>query len=255
MDVDASLRIRANKCLDLFQEVAFAHSEDVGASFDWLNSKNLGWVITIWKMQVMDLPRSGQQISLKTSTGPLGRIQAARQFWARDEEGQDLFVAQSLWVLMNKETRKPSRLPKDLMAKYGDDKTAPILTRDDFKEPELRPAELFKQRKIATTRRDMDSNRHINNVAYVTWAMDDITDEIYESKLKGLDVRYHTEAKPGMNILAATYISESKGEDGKKNWQVTTRFLDMDAPVCQTWPSEEDSKVPYFAKVSSFWSE
>lgn len=255
MDVDSNLTLRANRCLDLLQEIAFAHSEDVGASFQWLEAQDLGWVITVWQMQINRLPKAGEKMELKTSTAPLGRIQAARHFWAKDEQGAELFSAQSLWVLMNKTSRRPSRMPKDLFEKYGEDKSAPLLTRGDFDEPDLQKAELFKNRQFFASRRDVDSNKHINNVAYLTWSFDDLPEEIYASRLTGLDVRYHTEAKPGTEIKACTYVNESYAEDGSRLWQVTSRFLPVDARVPDFWPKEEEVRAPYYAKVTSFWAD
>lgn len=255
MDVDANLKLRANRCLDLFQEVGFAHSEASEASISWLASKDLGWVITSWQVHIEHLPKPGEKISVTTYANPIGRIQAGRRFVAEDEDGKVLFSAKTLWVLMNKTQRKPSRLPKEVFAEYKEDESSTPLTRKDCDEPELRNANLIKTRNFHTTRRDVDSNNHINNVAYLTWAIDDVPDEIYENLLTDMDIRYHTEATPGTEIKACTYTSADTAEDGSKTWEVTTRFLPADANVSEVWPNEEERRAPYFAKVTTFWTE
>lgn len=88
------------------------------------------------------------------------------------------------------------------------------------------------------TRKDIDTNGHVNNTVYVDWAIDRVPEGIYEDyKLQEIAVSYKKECKKDVKIKVISNIKEI--DDNKK--LITSKIV-----------NDEDAKILY-CKVSTIW--
>ena len=66
---------------------------------------------------------------------------------------------------------------------------------ETFKQPPLDLYQEISKIDHLVTRRDIDANNHTNNIAYISWALDDLPDNVYlEMNIKDLKAEYKREA-------------------------------------------------------------
>lgn len=91
--------------------------------------------------------------------------------------------ARSTWVTINTETRKPAKIPAEVKQRFRQlaHEGHTIPTKETRRKlPEfVWPAQLTAPSQLGR-RSDMDPNGHINNVAYLAWAMEVIPQATYE---------------------------------------------------------------------------
>jgi len=152
-----------------------------------------------YHIKVVRYPVHGQRIEV--STWPSGKkgIFALRDFEVSDEEGHPMLAATTSWVLIDLDSKQPVRLndfvPDDLtFHKRAIEDVFPTLPELEKVEHELTLPVLVK---------DLDFNRHVNNVVYIQWALEAAPPEILGS-LRPLDVEasYRAEAFYGDRIVS-----------------------------------------------------
>ena len=240
-DIEKNNCMKPAKVVDRFQSLAMAHSNDIGYDLNWFDRENMGWILLYWHVQMRRLPEEGEKLKISTWTLPYKRAQAQRDFDAVDEKGEQILYAASRWVLMNTIKRRPAKMPDEFFDAYVYDDCRP-LSDENFEMPVPDEENLTQKREIIMTRRDTDTNGHANNLVYVEWAFDDVSDELYE-KGTAVDLRvmYKKECRRGSTIVSYLYVTELEDEGGKKQVRTDSVFLDPENP-----------KKPY-AQVSTVW--
>lgn len=104
--------------LDLFQDCATMHTEDVGFPMDWFIENKQGWFVTSYQIKNYRLPRHGEIVSVKTFPVKVKGFMGYRLFTLEDMDGNILSESYSEWVHMDLKEVKPMRVPKDMMDAY-----------------------------------------------------------------------------------------------------------------------------------------
>ncbi|CAK9154426.1 unnamed protein product [Ilex paraguariensis] len=128
------------------QETALNHVKSAGLLGDGFGStpemckRNLIWVVTKMHLVVDRYPTWGDVVQVDTWVAASGKNGMRRDWLLRDcKTGDILTRASSLWVMMNKETRKLSKIPDEVRAEIGiyfvD--SPPVVDEDGRKLPKL----------------------------------------------------------------------------------------------------------------------
>lgn len=235
--IDDSRSMTATAMLSALQEMAVTHSDHLGYSMDYLTERRKGWAVINWHLVIHRMPKRGEEITLQTWSDSCRRLQATRSFYVLDEVGEKLVDASSRWVYMDFDTRKPSSVTQEMIDKYYSGK-APAIENEKFflpRESEI-TGTVVSNRAIVVTRRDTDTNHHVNNVKYLEWAMDDVPDEIYDGmNVQDVRIVYRKECVRGDVVNLKTYVAE--GENGR---EVSTFMTDDQGTL--------------FSEVVTFWA-
>ena len=154
--------------LHLCQEMAEEHADLHDMGFGWAVRNHKIWVETQGNYELFRRPAWKETISLRTNTGQASPLQARRFVEMTDKDGNVLARADLMWVLIDITTRRPFPLKRMEFA-FKDIECPPITTA--LKCPEWSEAPLCRVSHTAA-RRDVDFNGHINNSAYLIWALD-----------------------------------------------------------------------------------
>ncbi|XP_072980644.1 palmitoyl-acyl carrier protein thioesterase, chloroplastic-like [Typha angustifolia] len=210
------------------QETALNHVRSAGLLGDGfgatpeMSKRNLIWVVSKMQVLVEHYPSWGDFVEVDTWVGPSGKNGMRRDWHIRDySSGQTILKATSMWVMMNKLTRKLAKMPEEVRAEIGPYfmEHSAILEEDSRKLPKLL-SKLGKKldsdstahyvRKGLTPRwSDLDVNQHVNNVKYIGWILESAPISILEKyELASMTLEYRRECGRDSVLQSLTAVSD-----------------------------------------------
>ncbi|KAL4398463.1 hypothetical protein AHAS_Ahas01G0294400 [Arachis hypogaea] len=200
------------------QETALNHVKTAGLLGDGFGStpemckKNLIWVVTRMQVVVDRYPTWGDVVQVDTWVSASGKNGMRRDWLLRDcKTGEILTRASSVWVMMNKLTRRLSKIPEEVRAEIASYfvNSAPILEEDNRKLSKLDDNTADYIRTGLSPRwNDLDVNQHVNNVKYIGWILESAPQPILEShELSAMTLEYRRECGRDSVLQSLTAVS------------------------------------------------
>lgn len=194
--VDCHGQLKRSMILHLAQEVAGNHFDRLAMDYDSLALRGLFWAITRHRVQVTRLPLRGETIRLETWPMPATRVAYPRSMVAYDAQGNELFRAITLWVLMDIENRAMVLPGKSGISVPG------TLRGGELDAPGglvAKPLNSSRPRTVAYS--DLDRNGHMNNCRYMDWICDLLPSAFHaQHPLKEFTICYLSEAREGQEL-------------------------------------------------------
>lgn len=208
--------LKVASLIDYLQDCSTFQSESMGIGIDYATKTGLAWLLSAWEIEVLGLPRLGDEIRVGTWATGFKGLRASRNFTicdAADEKGEHPLVrAASSWFMFDTNIGRPVRAPKEEIDPYLNaaktDGDAPLdlppvphVLRVEGDGTPATP--------VVVTAAHLDTNHHVNNAQYVSLALGALselegTDEWSRSAegapLHWLDVHYSQAAKLGVTI-------------------------------------------------------
>jgi len=192
------------------QEASLFHTYSIDGAFDYYDEMNWVWILTHWQVEIAGYPKVGDKINISTWPVQFKSYFGERGFEAVDAEGKTLLAANSNWILLDRSSLKPIRPTEYICEKYGE--CFPFLLKKDFSLPKPGGFTPFSEHSYTTTRRDIDTNNHVNNVKYLEWVYCHIPDYIYHNyRAVSLKVTYKKETLLGED-LEIKLLTRQNGE-------------------------------------------
>ena len=190
-DVDRFGRLKPSLLLFFAQDVAGQHCGELSLTYEELAQKRLFWAVIRHRVQITRWPQRGETITVETWPMPTTRSAYPRSTVAYDANGNEVFRAISLWVLMNLDTRAMILPGKSGVEVSG------LLTGTELAPPAsaaLAPYTNASQRRVAFT--DLDRNGHMNNCRYLDWVWDLLPSDFHrEHPAREFTICYQSEAR------------------------------------------------------------
>lgn len=232
-DCDPCNRMKPSTILSIMQEVAGAHC--AGTHLDWgaLAERGYFFAITRQHIQITRLPRHRETITVETWPAPATRVAFPRNTICYDAQGNELFRAMSLWVLMDMNTRAmvvpgKSGIVIPSLVRGGE------LAVPGSLAPKMFSASMDRQVRYS----ELDRNGHMNNCRYMDWVMDLLPSNFHrERPVCDFTICYLTEAWEGENVELHYELS------GEGQFQVE---------ACRRDPEDPDKSHRVFAARVSF---
>ncbi|MBN1891720.1 MAG: hypothetical protein JW780_02985 [Clostridiales bacterium] len=108
-DVDCRDQMHLHSLLGVLQESAARNAEDFGWGASTMDRKNAAWVILRMSVRMKRRPRIGESISVETWSRGYKRLYYFREFLIYDEDSNLIGKATSMWIAIDKTTRRPLR--------------------------------------------------------------------------------------------------------------------------------------------------
>lgn len=201
-------RVKLGSLLNYFQQAASEHAEKLGASVLVLISKNLTWVLSRYHIEIFRYPLWKESFQMTTWPSVQRGLFALREFEARDQQKNLLAVATTSWMLLDINTKKPVPLA-DHLPEYPRDPRRAIA---DAFNPLPRAGRMDLELPFRVQRRDLDWNRHVNNVVYIEWAVEtaplDILENFHPAEI---EVDFRAEAFVGETVLSRAEVVSLEG--------------------------------------------
>lgn len=198
---------KPSSILETMQETAGEHSASFGLDRRTMDGMGVAWVLSRTKVEMKRLPRTGETILIETYPTAARHLFFPRSHVFRDEKGEEIGTANSLWVLMDLQTRRIvkdervcSLVPDNLHLKPACGMPATVRAA----EGEVRRESV----KVQFT--DLDLNHHVNNTKYLDWCMNALgLEQLEESCLTAFDVNYEAEIRPGSLICTELNLQDN----------------------------------------------
>ena len=203
-DVDRFGKLTPARILFYAQDTAGQHCERLALNYDALAEKRLFWAVLRHGVQVNRYPMRGETITVETWPMPTTRSAYPRSTVAYDAQGNEVFRAISLWVLMHMDSRTMILPGKSGVAVNG------MLRGSELAVPgsmALMHSVNSQNRQVRFT--DLDRNGHMNNCRYLQWIADLLPSRFHqENTPKEFSVCYFSEAREGQDISLQWSLSE-----------------------------------------------
>jgi len=215
-DIDMENRLTLKGMLRLMQEAANRHSDEVGYGVNNIESTDYSWVLYQQHCRLYRRPCWNTELTLRTwSRGADGMI-CLRDFEALDGEGGLVAAATSGWLLVQASTQRMARIPQGMLEQYG------TVERAVLDEPLHRLKMLSaapKTWEYTVQRRDIDINRHVNNLCYLDYALEALPEGYGEESFNDVNIMYKKASFAGDRIACfagwrdgdGTAVSEPAG--------------------------------------------
>ncbi|KAA8535014.1 hypothetical protein F0562_030017 [Nyssa sinensis] len=202
------------------QESALNHVKSAGLWGDGFGStpemckKNLIWVVTKMQVKVDRYPTWGDVVQVDTQVAQSGKNGMRRDWLVRDYKTGDILTrASSVWVMMNKETRRLSKMPDEVREEIGPYfvDSPPVVDEDSRKLPKLDDSTAdYIRTGLSPKWSDLDINQHVNNVKYIGWILESAPLPILEShELSSMTLEYRKECGRDSVLQSLTAVSGS----------------------------------------------
>jgi medium-chain acyl-[acyl-carrier-protein] hydrolase len=182
-------------------ETGSRHSASVGFDLDYFIKAQKGWAIMRWDAEFYSFPKWNETVAASTWPTLFKGFVAERAYGITALDGTPVMSAHSVWILMDLQKRKAARPDKEHVEKYLPI-YPPALTADfNFADVNDGGHTLLSSRAHTIKRTDIDSNGHVNNLRYISWAFDSTEAE----RIKRLKVSYKKECTLGERVIIETY--------------------------------------------------
>ncbi|CAK8563336.1 unnamed protein product [Lathyrus sativus] len=235
-EIGADRTASIDTIMNHLQETALNHVKIVGLLGDGFGStpemckKNLIWVVARMQVVVDRYPTWGDVVHVETWVSASGKNGMRRDWLLRDyNTGEVLTRASSVWVMMNKHTRKLSKIPEEVREEIGSFfvESAPILEEDDKKLTKLDDSTADHIRSGLSPRwSDLDVNQHVNNVKYIGWILESAPQAILEShELCGMTMEYRRECGKDSVLQSLTAVSDANAGNLAQSGHIECKHL------------------------------
>ncbi|MBO5884799.1 MAG: hypothetical protein J6Q51_03285 [Clostridia bacterium] len=173
---DKNDRLTTKSILSIFQDVASIHAEDIGVGYMTMLNKNMLWVLSRIKFDVIKMPEPNQTVIVETWPQPKGKIDFDRDMKILDKNGDVLIIATSKWCIIDTQTRTLQRtenvnyLGSCCLEKNYEEKFGKIIL------PTQQP---IKQQTHTVRFCDLDHNLHMNNTSYANLILNVLQDKLF----------------------------------------------------------------------------
>lgn len=213
-DVDIKGNATNRALMTMMEDIGGLHSDSVGYGLDSVERTGQAWVVLDWKIEIIKRPHYRDEITAYTWSRNHNIACAYRDFELFDTQGEKLARATSRWVLIDIVKRRPLRLTQELIEKYQGEPQSQAF--EEELENMSYPKDFFdtenavKQR-YTVLRRDIDSNMHMHNLAYLDAAGELLPQQIYEEGEKNhIRISYKKEILYGEEITGVYIQHEDR---------------------------------------------
>ncbi len=175
-ETDESGRLTVTGMINYMQDCSTFHSEDVGVGVGYLGRSRKIWLLSSWQIVIKRYPKLGDRLEIGTWHNDFKGIYGYRNFVIRDEAGEDLVQAASVWFLYDLEKEQPARVTGEDTDPYGEPGARLELGKIPRKIPV--PAEYETMDAVVVSRHHLDTNHHVNNAQYVDMAREAVPGEV-----------------------------------------------------------------------------
>lgn len=194
LDVDENNQLSDKGILRMLQEIACIHSDICGFGVNDTQKTGLAWVILNWKLRVFSRPCWNTHLNIKTWSSNHKHISFYRDFEITDNNNNLVAVATSKWVLLDLKNKSFAKMPPELEKIYT------IVDKHVFNEPLhekiVEPENSIFVKEYVVSKRDLDTNHHVNNLNYLDFAYEALPGNI-TNHFTDTEIMYKAEAKYG----------------------------------------------------------
>ena len=212
--VDFQLRIKLSSLIDLILTASGYNADANGFGLRQLYELGGTWVLSRLAVEMVYFPKQYEKITIETWVEEVHTANTIRNFSIKNEKGEVIGKAISVWVMINLKTRRPMEMKLlEGIENYIVAENSGIDKPVKLDAVDSEPVDDF-----FVKYSDIDINQHVNTVHYLDWMVNCFTlDEHKTHSIKRLDVNFMNE------ILYNDHIQLFKEETVPKDYRFDIR--------------------------------
>lgn len=182
-EVNSGKKLTLSALLDYLQDCCSFQGEDLGIGIEYLEKECVAWVLSSWEIEIVRYPQLGEHIVVGTWPYEFKGFYGMRNFIIKDEHGEVLAKANSVWVFMDTKRMRPTRISEHVIESYRDKMEEPLA--GDWGARKLTAPEKCEGKKpMQVAHCHIDTNRHMNNAKYVQVAEEYLPEQFTVGRLR-----------------------------------------------------------------------
>ena len=165
-EVDSNRVLKLAALTDYLQDCCTFQTEEMGVGMDYLKDFHGGWVLSSWEIVIKELPKLCDVIRVGTFPYDFKGFYGLRNFSVENEASRQIVFANSVWVYMNTETKRPDRVPESVLAAYHEKEEEPISFEWSDRKIKVE-GEGVAFNSVEVSHYFIDTNCHMNNGKYI----------------------------------------------------------------------------------------
>lgn len=110
-EVDSERHLTLPAVMDYLQDCCTFQSEDMNIGVEYLAEQKQAWVLSSWEIKIRRYPVMGEKICVETWPYAFKGFYGYRNFRITNGQGEELVLANSVWVYMDMERDAPDAHP------------------------------------------------------------------------------------------------------------------------------------------------
>ncbi len=226
-------RVSIQSIVNYLLESASNHAAHMDVSVRQLFEMNLTWVQSRFHVRMYEYPRWPETVRVETWPAVKDSFYAIRDYRLLDSRGKEIGVASSSWMMIDFKLRKPVALPA-IVDNLENKEAGRSLDEPFGRLPVVEAPE--NERTFFVRQSDLDVNRHVYSVHYVSWGLETIPPEVWKTHgLSDLEINFRAESVFGDRIISQNQIEEEdenlvvihqlrREQDGKELTRIRTTW-------------------------------
>ena len=182
--VDCEGKLSISNLVHCFQDATNFQTESLDFDQEYYRQNGCAWIMIFWQIKIIKRPIYNEEIEVGTFPYSFKRFTGYRNFFLKDLSGEYMAVANSIWSYFNLKENKFVIPDKEMIEKY------PMCEKIDMDYADRKvniSGEGIYGEKIHIRKSDIDTNKHVNNVALINIALECVD---YDLEIEELLVEY-----------------------------------------------------------------
>lgn len=185
--------------LSILEDLGCRHSDIAGYGLNDIPVTHLSWVLLNWKVQVLKRVPYGSDVTVRTWAKCSNKFYTYRDFEILDASGNCVCKATSKWALISTNTGSLIKITDDIIQKYNPE------VKNVFENPEIdklvEPNSSLGEYIYTVQRSDIDFNKHMHNLNYLSLAYEVLPEDVYYSEeCNNIEIMYKKGVKLGETV-------------------------------------------------------
>ncbi|MFR5266556.1 acyl-[acyl-carrier-protein] thioesterase [Clostridium sp.] len=197
-DIDEDYKCRVTSIMNFFTDISLGHGEAGGLNFLEETANGIAQVYLDCSVKINRYPMYREKLEITTWVESMQKFYATRIYVAKDSKGEVVLEGKALAVTIDMNKRRLCKIPDRYYEIY-------CVERKDFEKPNrltidsITPIAAEKVFKIRNT--DTDSNKHVNNVRYIEWALNTLDNEVLEGyEIEEIKIKFEKEMQKEFDV-------------------------------------------------------
>lgn len=188
--------------INYFQDCSTFQSEDLNLGLSYLQNKNRIWLLNGWQLEVKQPAHLGDYITVGTWAYDFKGFYGYRNFTMVNENEEVLSVANSIWVYIDTNTGRPTKVPD----RTGYELEPPYPMEYSSRKIQI-PEDLTAYPSFTVIKSNIDSYNHVNNGQYIKMAEEFLPESL---DIIGMRVEYRKQAILGDVIIPKVHYKDER---------------------------------------------
>lgn len=196
--------LRPSNIVNYFQDCSTAQSESLGVGSEYTRSLHKAWILSAWQICINRRPRMGEKVTTRTWPSAFEGFYGYRNYVLETENAEVLAYANSVWVYMDIQRKRPCRMSEKEQAAY---RVLPAYPMENAPRKIAVAKETKTMDAMRVGRIHLDCNGHMNNAKYVEMAMECVPEGYQPGQIR---VDYRKEAQEGAVVVPKLAIEKER---------------------------------------------